>query len=141
MQSRTVNITVNITVSEREAILTRRVVVTGIGLITPVGNDTSSAWQALCDGRSGVSQIESFDTSEQAVHFAAEVRGFDPSQYMDRKAIRRNDRFVQFALAATHEAMAASGFAVTDENADQVGVLVGSGVGGLHAYHDQFHVL
>lgn len=121
--------------------MTRRVVVTGIGLITPVGNDTSSTWQALCEGRSGVGPIESFDTSDQAVHFAAEVRGFDPSQYMDRKAIRRNDRFVQFALAATHEAMAASGFAVTGENADQVGVLIGSGVGGLHAYHDGFHAL
>ncbi|MGZ3636580.1 MAG: beta-ketoacyl-ACP synthase II [Ktedonobacterales bacterium] len=121
--------------------MTRRVVVTGIGLITPVGNDTNSTWQGLCEGRSGVSQIESFDTSDQVVHFAAEVRGFDPSQYMDRKAIRRNDRFVQFALAATHEAMTASGFTVTDENADQVGVLIGSGVGGLHAYHDQFHAL
>ena len=121
--------------------MTRRVVVTGIGLITPVGNDTSSTWRALCAGDSGVRHIESFDTSDQAVRFAAEVRGFDPAPYMDRKAIRHNDRFVQFAVAATHEAMADSGFTVTDDYADQVGVLIGSGVGGLHACHDQFRTL
>ncbi len=77
--------------------MTKRVVVTGIGLVTPVGNDTASTWQALCEGRSGVGPITHFDASNHDAHIAAEVKDFDPL-YMDRKEVRRNDRFVHYAM-------------------------------------------
>ena len=121
--------------------MTRRVVVTGIGLITGVGNDTPTTWRALCEGRSGVGPITAFDASDQDVRIAAEVKGFDPSLYMDRKEIRRNDRFVHFAVGATKQAMADAEFTITEDIADDVGVIIGSGVGGLESCHDQFHVL
>ncbi|GAC1447064.1 MAG: beta-ketoacyl-ACP synthase II [Ktedonobacterales bacterium] len=116
-------------------------VVTGIGLVTPLGNDTPSSWKALCEGRSGVARIARFDSSDQDVHIAAEVHDFDPARYMDRKEIRRNDPFVHYAMAATHQAMADGEFTITEENADDVGVIIGSGVGGLITCHDQFKVL
>lgn len=121
--------------------MTKRVVVTGIGLITAVGNDTATAWQGLCAGRSGVGPITVFDASDQDVRIAAEVKDFDPSVYMDRKEIRRNDRFVHFALAATKQAMADAELTITEDIADDVGVIIGSGVGGLETCHDQFRVL
>src|SRR5215813_13428243 len=121
--------------------MTKRVVVTGIGLVTPIGTDTRSTWQALCEGRSGVGPITTFDTSDQEVRIAAEVKGFDAGQYMDRKEIRRNDRFVHYAVAATQQALDDSGFAINEENADDVGVIIGSGVGGLTTCHDQFKTL
>ncbi len=119
----------------------KRVVVTGIGLVTPLGNDTPSTWGGLCEGRSGVTTISGFDSSDQEVHIAAEVHDFDPALYMDRKEIRRNDRFVHFAMAATRQAMADGEFSVTDANADEVGVIIGSGVGGLQSCQDQFKLL
>jgi 3-oxoacyl-[acyl-carrier-protein] synthase II len=120
---------------------TKRVVVTGIGLVTPLGNDTPSSWKGLCEGRSGVARIARFDSSDQDVHIAAEVHDFDPSLYLDRKEVRRNDPFVHFAMAATRQAMADGEFTVTEANADDVGVIIGSGVGGLITCHDQFNVL
>jgi 3-oxoacyl-[acyl-carrier-protein] synthase II len=119
----------------------RRVVVTGIGLITPLGNDTPSSWKALCEGRSGIGLIQSFDASAMEVRIAGELKGFDPRPYMDQKEIRRNDPFVQYAMAATRQAMADGEFAITEENADDVGVILGSGIGGLQTCHDQFKVL
>jgi 3-oxoacyl-[acyl-carrier-protein] synthase II len=121
--------------------MTRRVVVTGMGLVTPVGNDTASAWQALVEGRSGVGPITYFDASDQEARIAAEVKHFDPLQYMDRKEARRNDQFVQFATAASKQALADAGFAITEENADDVGVIIGSGIGGLHACQREFKTL
>ncbi|HEX6818602.1 MAG TPA: beta-ketoacyl-ACP synthase II [Ktedonobacterales bacterium] len=121
--------------------MTRRVVITGIGLVTPVGNDTPSTWQALLEGRSGVGPITYFDASNQDARIAAEVKGFDPVQYMDRKAARRNDQFVQFAVAASKQALADAAFAITEENADEVGVIIGSGIGGLHACQREFKTL
>jgi 3-oxoacyl-[acyl-carrier-protein] synthase II len=121
--------------------MTKRVVVTGIGMVTAVGNDAPTSWQALCEGRSGVGPITVFDASNQDVRIAAEIKDFDPSLYMDRKEIRRNDRFVHFAMAATRQAMADAEFTVTDELADEVGVIIGSGIGGLETCHDQFRVL
>src|SRR5215470_1516948 len=121
--------------------MTRRVVVTGMGLVTPVGNDTASAWQALIEGRSGVGPITYFDASDQEARIAAEVKQFDALQYMDRKEARRNDQFVQFAMAASKQALADSGFAITEENADDVGVIIGSGIGGLHACQREFKTL
>lgn len=122
--------------------MSKRVVVTGIGLVTPVGHDTASTWEALCAGRSGVAPITSFDTRDQAVTFGAEVKDFDPTPYYaNKKEIRRNDPFVHYALAASKQALADSGFTVTEENADNVGVLIGSGVGGIKTLHEQFRVL
>jgi 3-oxoacyl-[acyl-carrier-protein] synthase II len=121
--------------------MTKRVVITGIGMVTPVGNDTASTWAALAAGRSGAGLITNFDSSSLDVHVAAEVRDFDASLYLDRKEMRRNDRFVHYAMAATRQALDDSGLLITDENADDVGVIIGSGIGGLTACHDQFKVL
>jgi 3-oxoacyl-[acyl-carrier-protein] synthase II len=121
--------------------MTKRVVVTGIGLVTAVGNDTPTTWKALLEGRSGVGPITKFDASDQDVRIAAEVRGFDPTTYMDRKEIRRNDCFVHYAMAATKQALADAEFSIIEENADDVGVIIGSGIGGLSTCHDQFKVL
>jgi 3-oxoacyl-[acyl-carrier-protein] synthase II len=119
----------------------RRVVVTGLGLVTPVGNDVNSTWEALAAGRSGIAPITAFDTSDYPVRFAGEVKEFDARQYLDHKEARRNDPFVHFAMAAARQALNDAAFTVTEENADRVGVIIGSGVGGLHTLHDQFRVL
>lgn len=121
--------------------MTKRVVVTGIGLISAVGNDTATTWQALCEGRSGIGPITSFDASGHEVRIAGEVKNFDPSLYMDRKEVRRNDRFVHFAMGATRQAVTDANLTITDDIADDVGVIIGSGIGGLETCHDQFKVL
>ena len=118
-----------------------RVVVTGMGLITSVGKDVASTWEALCQGKSGVAEIEGYDISRHRVHFAAQVKNFDPSPYMDRKDVRRNDPYEQIAVAATKQAIDQAGLKITDENADDIGVYIGSGIGGLQTLHDQFSVL
>src|SRR5438128_2122253 len=89
-----------------ESSLTHRVVVTGLGLVTPVGNDVDATWQGLLAGRSGAAPITKFNASNQQVRFACEVKGFDPLQYIDRKEARRYDLFAQLALAAAHQAVA-----------------------------------
>jgi 3-oxoacyl-[acyl-carrier-protein] synthase II len=118
-----------------------RVVVTGLGLITSLGNDLASSWEALCQGKSGVSEITSFDTSQYRVHFAAQVKDFDPTLYMDRKEARRNDPYEQLAIASSKQALAHAGLQITAENGDDIGVYIGSGIGGLVTLHDQFEVL
>ncbi|HEX8037227.1 MAG TPA: beta-ketoacyl-ACP synthase II [Ktedonobacterales bacterium] len=121
--------------------MTKRVVVTGIGLVTPLGNDTPTTWRALCEGRSGTGPITYFDASNQDVRIAAQTKDFDPTPYMDRKEIRRNDRFVHYAMAATRLAMTDADFTISEENADDVGVIIGSGIGGLNSCHEQFKIL
>ena len=118
--------------------MTRRVVITGIGLVTPLGNDTASTWAALCAGKSGVGLITRFDTSRHDVCIAAEVKDFDPLTVMDRKLARRTDRFSHFAIAAATEALADAGLDVAPI-ADEVGVVVGSGSGGLWTLEQGFH--
>src|SRR5690242_12597617 len=117
----------------------RRVVVTGLGAITPVGNDVATTWRALLEGVSGAVPITKFDATNFAVRFAAEVKGFDPLQYMDRKEAKRADPYAQFAIAAATQAMRNAGLA--DETAgidpDRLGVIVGSGIGGLKSFEDQ----
>jgi 3-oxoacyl-[acyl-carrier-protein] synthase II len=117
-----------------------RVVVTGMGLVTAVGNDVATSWAALCAGTSGIRRIENFDPTGLDVTFAGEVRGFDVSKYMDRKEQRRNDKVTHFAVAATMEALAQSGLDVR-ANGDDVGCIISSGVGGLDTEHDQFRTL
>ncbi len=120
--------------------MSRRVVVTGMGAITPLGLDVPTLWQGLVEGRSGVGLATLFDTEGHDTRIAAEVKGFDPTNYMDRKDARRSDRFVQFAVAAAREAVAHAGLQITADNAGRVGVIVGSGVGGLMTLWDQFNV-
>lgn len=121
--------------------MSSRVVVTGLGLVTSLGNDVASTWKALCEGVSGVGPITSYDTSRFRVHFGGEIKNFDPALYMERKEIRRNDPYAHFAVAATRQALAQAGLQITDENADDVGVYIGSGIGGLATLHEQFAVL
>jgi len=112
-----------------------------MGLLTPVGNNVASTWESLCQGRSGVGPITSYDTSRFRVHFGAEIKQFDPSLYLDRKEIRRTDPYEHYAVATAKQALALSGLKITEENAFDVGVCIGSGIGGLTTVHDQFHVL
>ncbi|GCF06835.1 beta-ketoacyl-ACP synthase II [Dictyobacter arantiisoli] len=118
-----------------------RVVVTGLGLVTSLGNDLASTWDALIQGKSGIGEITAYDTSKHRVHFGGQVKDFDPTLYMDRKEIRRNDAYEQLAIATTKQALAQSQLQITAENADEIGVYIGSGIGGLETLHDQFKVL
>jgi len=118
-----------------------RVVVTGIGAVSPVGLDAASTWEALIAGRSGVARITLFDPSEQDVTIAGEVKDFDPTVAMDRKEARRNDRFVQFAVAAAREAVEHAGLGINAGNSDQIGVIIGSGIGGIGTLSEQLEVL
>lgn len=109
----------------------RRVVVTGIGLICGVGHTAPEVWENLLAGKSGMAPITAFDTTGFSVTFAAEVKNFDPLQFIDKKEARKMGRFIHFALAATEEAMQASGLKITSEIAERVGVHIGSGIGGF----------
>ncbi|HLF29259.1 MAG TPA: beta-ketoacyl-ACP synthase II [Anaerolineae bacterium] len=109
----------------------RRVVITGLGAISPVGNDVNTLWASLIAGKSGVGPITLFDASRFETRFAAEVKGFDPAALLGRKDARRMDRFTQFAVATTVQALADSGLKITPDNALRVGVVIGSGVGGI----------
>jgi len=109
----------------------RQVVVTGMGCITPLGNDVDSTWEAICNGRSGIGPITLFDASDLETHFAGEVKGFDPAAQFGRKDARRMDRFTQFALAAALQAVAAARLAITDLNRDRIGAYIGTGIGGV----------
>jgi 3-oxoacyl-[acyl-carrier-protein] synthase II len=119
-------------------------VATGAGLITPVGNDLAATWSALLSGTSGAGPITHFDaTLDFDVRFAAEVKGFDPVQYMERKEAKRMDRFAQFAMAAAQEAVRSAGLDPGPESMDRdrVGVLIGSGIGGISTFEDQARIM
>jgi 3-oxoacyl-[acyl-carrier-protein] synthase II len=111
--------------------LARRVVITGIGLICGVGNDTGTVWQALLAGKSGVGRITGFDASNFACQIAAEVKNFDPLKFIEKKEVKKMGRFIHFALAASDEALKMSGLEITPENSERVGVHIGSGIGGF----------
>lgn len=108
-----------------------RVVVTGMGAVTPVGIGVAEAWEAVCAGTNGIRRIQSFDPDPFGSQMAGEVADFDPTSYIERKQVSRTARFTQFALAASLEAMEQSGLEINDANRDEVGVIVGSGIGGL----------
>jgi 3-oxoacyl-[acyl-carrier-protein] synthase II len=118
-----------------------RVVITGLGAITPVGLSVSAFWESLIAGRSGVGRITRFDPANIEVQIGAEVKDFEPTNYIDRKEARRMDRFTQFAVAAAKEAVGDSGLKLENEDAERVGVIIGSGIGGMETFTDQFHVL
>src|SRR5713226_3647345 len=109
----------------------RRVVVTGLGLLCGVGKTTPEVWQGLLAGKSGMAEIKAFDLTGHPVRFAAEVKDFDPLQFIDKKEARKMGRFIHFAIAAADEAMKHSGLQVTPEIADRFGVHIGSGIGGF----------
>lgn len=119
----------------------RRVVITGVGVISPVGLDVSTMWENLVGGRSGIGPITLFDTRDHSVKIAGEAHGFDPTDYMSAKVARRADRFAQFAIAALDEAWAQSGLVVNKHNGHGIGSIVGSGVGGIWTYSREFKVL
>jgi 3-oxoacyl-[acyl-carrier-protein] synthase II len=115
----------------------RRVVVTGIGLITPVGLTTEETWTNLLAGKSGAAPITKFDSSRLQVRFACEVKGFDPSLYMDRKEARRYDLFTQYALGCAHQAVTQAGLDKGFPNPERTGVVIGTGIGGIETFVDQ----
>jgi 3-oxoacyl-[acyl-carrier-protein] synthase II len=116
--------------------LAHRVVVTGLGLVTPVGTDVESTWAALLAGTPGAAPITKFDPARLSVRFACEVKGFDPLQYIDRKEARRYDLFAQFALAAAHQAVTQAGLEGRFPSPERTGVIIGSGIGGMQTYEE-----
>jgi len=121
-------------------------VITGAGLLTPVGNDLETAWAGLLSGTSGAGAITQFETNEEyATRIACEVKGFDPGEYLDPKEVKRNDRFVQFAIAVADEAMESAGLALPEAREDippeRFGVIIGSGIGGMYTFEDQAKVI
>jgi 3-oxoacyl-[acyl-carrier-protein] synthase II len=118
----------------------RRVVVTGLGAVTPLGLDVESTWSSLLAGDSGAAEITQFDHADYPVHFACEVKDFDPTDWIDRKAARRMDRFTHLILAAARQAVADSGLEIEKE-ADRIGAAVGTGIGGLQSFQDCYDQL
>ncbi len=119
-------------------ILKRRVVVTGLGLITPLGTGVDKTWSGLCAGKSGIRRITKFDPAGHACQIAGEVTDFNPADYIDKKDIKKMDTFIHYAVGASQMAVDDAGLKVTEENADRIGVYIGSGIGGLpaiEAYH------
>lgn len=115
----------------------RRVVITGLGLMSPLGNNVQDTWEALLNGKSGAAPITLFDTSEYETKFACEVKNYDPLEHFDRKELRRLDRYSQFAILAAEEALKDSGLELDKEDRDRIGVIVGSGIGGMLSFEDE----
>ncbi|AFZ46348.1 3-oxoacyl-(acyl-carrier-protein) synthase II [Cyanobacterium stanieri PCC 7202] len=119
----------------------KRVVVTGLGAITPIGNNLAEYWQGLTEGRNGIGLITHFDTTDHACKIAGEVKGFDPLGYMDKKEAKRMAKFSQFAVATSKMALEDAGLVIDDSNAHDIGIVIGTGVGGLKVMEDQQEVL
>ncbi|NET35003.1 MAG: beta-ketoacyl-ACP synthase II [Cyanothece sp. SIO1E1] len=115
----------------------KRVVVTGLGAITPIGNTLSDYWEGLISGRNGIGLITCFDTSQHACRIAGEVKGYTPLDYMDRKEAKRMDRFAQLGVSASKQALSDAEFVINDLNAEQIGVMLGTGIGGLKILEEQ----
>lgn len=121
--------------------MSRRVVITGLGVVTPLGSDVTTFWSNLTAGKSGISRIDEVDVTDQPVQIGGVVRDFKPEQYIERKEIRRFDKFAQFAIGAASQALEDSGLKITPENAHQVGVVIGSGIGGIHTLLENYRIL
>ena len=115
----------------------KRVVVTGLGAITPIGNNLMEYWDGLIGGRNGIGLITHFDAAQHSCRFAGEVKGFDPHDYLERKEAKRMDRFAQFGVAASLQTLADSQLWINELNAHQIGVIIGTGIGGLKVLEDQ----
>jgi 3-oxoacyl-[acyl-carrier-protein] synthase II len=116
----------------------RRVVITGLGIVSPVGNDVATAWATILAGRSGIQSIQRFDTTNFPTHFGGEVRNLDLETYMTAKDARRMDAFMQYGVAAGMQAMRDSGLQVTEANSDRIGIMMGSGMGGLESIEETY---
>ncbi len=119
----------------------RRVVISGLGVVTPLGIGVSKTWEKLCQGESGIGPISRFDTSKYAVKIAGEVKNFDPMDYIEKKEIKKMDTFIQYAIAASQEAVDDAKLVISPERADRVGVYIGAGIGGLPAIEHYHKVL
>src|SRR5690606_34067890 len=119
----------------------RRVVVTGLGTVTSLGHDVETFWSNLVAGRCGVRRISLFDPTDFASQIGAEVRDWEPSRHMDPKEARRNDRFTHFGFVAARQAVTDSGLDMDREDPDRVGVMIGSGIGGMFTFETQLKVL
>ncbi|MDD4601274.1 3-oxoacyl-[acyl-carrier-protein] synthase 2 [bioreactor metagenome] len=119
----------------------KRVVITGLGAITPIGIGKDEFWQALINGKSGIGPITRFDASDFTSQIAGEVKDFDPTQYIDKKESKRMDRFTQFAVTATKMAFDDAGIDLDREDRSRIGTYIGTGIGGIETLHDQFKVL
>ncbi len=119
----------------------RRVVVTGMGAVTPLGIGVEKGWEALCQGKSGVGVVTRFDASDCRTRVAGEVKGFNPLDFIDRKLVRRGDRFIHFALAAARMALEDSGLSINDSNGERVGVSVGTAMGGIESVEKNHQLL
>jgi 3-oxoacyl-[acyl-carrier-protein] synthase II len=117
----------------------RRVVITGMGAITPVGNDVETMWNHLMEGKSGIDIVTKVNPDQFPAKVAAEVKDFDPTQYMDKKEAKRMDLFTQYAVAAAQMAVKDAKLEITEANATRIGVWIGSGIGGMTTYEEQFH--
>src|SRR5579871_874370 len=118
-----------------------RVVITGMGAITPLGHTVDETWSNLLEGQSGVGPITLFDSTDHDAKIAGEVKDFDPARWLDHKETRRLDRFCQFALIAAREALADSGLVIDEANSEEIGVMIGSGIGGITTLSEQLEVL
>ena len=118
----------------------RRVVITGLGIVSPLGNDVESSWRALVAGECGAGEITQFDHSNYNVHFACELKDFDPTNWIDRKAARRMDRFAQMILAAARQAQEDAGIDIAAD-AERIGASIATGIGGLRSYQECYDVL
>ena len=121
--------------------MSRRVVVTGMGCISPVGNNVKETWESILAGKSGAAMITHFDASKHKTRFAAEVKGFDPVALFGPREARKMDRFTQFATAVAMEALEQSGLKIDESNRDRVGVLIGTGIGGIGTLLEQVEVM
>ncbi len=115
----------------------RRVVVTGLGIVSPLGNDLASSWDGIVNGRSGIAELTGFDASAMATRIAGEVKGFDPADWMTAKDVKKMDRFVHYGVAAGLMAMRDSGLEVNESNAERIGAIIGSGIGGIFGIEEQ----
>ncbi len=121
--------------------MARRVVVTGVGLVSPLGLGTEETWEGIKQGRSGIGPITAFDASAFSTRIAGEVKGFEPEKYIEKKELKKMGRFIQFAIAASDGALSASGLKVDESNADRVGIYIGSGIGGFEVIEREFETL
>jgi len=115
----------------------RRVVVTGLGILSPLGNDLASSWDGIANGRSGVGPITQIDASGFATRIAGEVKGFDPAAWVPAKDVKKMDTFILYGVAATRMALQDAGLEITDANAERIGAIIGSGIGGIHGIEEQ----
>jgi 3-oxoacyl-[acyl-carrier-protein] synthase II len=130
-----------VSIQRRGDLLRKRVVITGLGLVVPTGIGVQTAWKNVCEGRSGIGRLTRFDPTGFETKIAAEVKGFIPENYIEKKEIKKMDLFIQYALAATQEALEDSQLKITPENSEQIGVIVGTGLGGLPTIEKYHQVL